>query len=282
MAALAGDVRFTLVQFDADFLQHLTFQYHLADHPLAVGKVGTYQIPSLLAQFVGLQLFCGTVQDILLLLRAQATQQVHRHILLFILQVGKHVQCLLLFFPQLVGLSEFLDDDRFPVIDPYIQNHHETYQNTLDAEEQHGDLGMREGYRYHWQQSDGKAESGSVELLALGGNGEYKHDKDIAHHAQVVPIALKMQTEHTVNRQFDEYEDIEQRDAGLEYHLALQHHIHQQRQCEGMDYIIEHAPPYFHHVKQKEVVGNNEYLYQSQKDEGNHPSAIHHSTVIRA
>lgn len=29
MAALAGDVRFTLVQFDADFLQHLTFQYHL-------------------------------------------------------------------------------------------------------------------------------------------------------------------------------------------------------------------------------------------------------------
>ena len=67
MAALAGDVRFTLVQFDADFLQHLTFQYHLADHPLTVGKVGTYQIPSLLAQFVVLQLFCGTVQDFLLL-----------------------------------------------------------------------------------------------------------------------------------------------------------------------------------------------------------------------
>ncbi len=67
MAALAGDVRFTLVQFVADFLQHLAFQHHLADHSLTVGKVGTYQIPSLLAQFAGLQLFCGTVQDILLL-----------------------------------------------------------------------------------------------------------------------------------------------------------------------------------------------------------------------
>ena len=77
-----------------------------------------------------------------------------------------------------------------------------------------------------------------------------------------------MQTEHTVNRQLHEYEDIEQGDAGLEYHLALQHHIHQQRQCEGMDYIIEHASPCIHHVKQKEVVGNNEYLYESQRDEG--------------
>ena len=110
MAALAGDVRFTLVQFDADFLQHLAFQYHLADHSLTVGEVGTYQIPCLLGQFAGLQLFCGTVQDILLL-RVQAAQQVHRHILLFILQVGKHVQCLPLFFPHLLGLSEFLEHD---------------------------------------------------------------------------------------------------------------------------------------------------------------------------
>ena len=282
MAALAGDVRFTLVQFDADFLQHLTFQHHLADHSLTVGEVGTYQIPCLLAQFAGLQLFCGTVQDILLLFRAQSAQQVHRHILLFILQVGKHVQCLLLFFPHLLGLSEFLDHNWFRIIEPYIKNHQETYQNSLDAEEQHGDLRMREGYRYHWLQSDGKAESSTIELLALGSNGEYKHDEDIAHHAQVVPIALIMQTEHTVNRQLHEYEDIEQGDAGLEYHLALQHHIHQQRQCEGMDYIIEHASPCIHYVKQKEVVGNNEYLYQSQKDEGDYPSAIHHSTVIRA
>ena len=89
---------------------------------------------------------------------------------------------------------------------------------------------------------DGKAESGSVELLALGSNGKYKHDEDIAHHAQVVPTVLIVQTEHTVYRQLHEYEDIEQGDAGLEYHLALQHHIYQQRQCEGMDYIIEHAP----------------------------------------
>ena len=282
MATLAGDVRFTLVQFDADFLQHLTFQHHLADHSLTVGEVGTYQIPCLLAQFAGLQLFCGTVQDILLLLRTQSAQQVYRHILLFILQVGKHVQSLPLFFPHLLGLSEFLDHDWFRIIEPYIKNHQETYQNSLDAEEQHGDLRMREGYRYHWQQSDGKAESSTIELLALGSNGEYKHDEDIAHHAQVVPIALIVQTEHTVNRQLHEYEDIEQGDAGLEYHLALQHHIHQQRQCEGMDYIIEHASPCIHYVKQKEVVGNNEYLYQSQKDEGDHPSAIHHSTVIRA
>ena len=281
MTTLTSDIRFAFVQFYTDFLQHLTLQNHLANLLLAVGEVGTYQIPSLLAQFAGLQLFCGTVQDILLLLRAQAAQQVHRHILLFILQVGKHVQCLLLFFSHLLGLSEFLDHDWFPVIEPYIQNHQETYQNSLDAEEQHGDLRMRDGYRYHWQKSDGKAERGSVELLALG-NGEYKHDKDIAHHAQVVPVALIVQTEHTVNRQLHEYEDIEQGDAGLEYHLALQHHIHQQRQYEGMDYITEHAPPCFHHVKQKEVVGNNEYLYQSQKDECNHPSAIHHSTVIRA
>ena len=192
------------------------------------------------------------------------------------------MQCLLLFFPHLLGLSEFLDHDWFRIIKPDIQNHQETYQNSLDAEEQHGDLRMRESYRYHWQQSDGKAESGSVELLALGGNGEYEHDKDIAHHAQVVPIALIVQTKHTVYRQFDEYEDIEQGDASLEYHLALQYHIRQHRQCNGMDYIIEHAPPGFHHVKQKEVVGNNEYLYQSQKDKGNHPSAIHHSTVVRA
>ena len=192
------------------------------------------------------------------------------------------MQCLLLFFPHLLGLSEFLDDDRFPVIEPDIKDHQETNQNSLDAEEQRGDLRMRDGYRYHWQQSDGKAKRGSVELLALGSNGKYKHDEDIAHHAQVVPIALIMQTEHTVNRQLHEYEDIEQGDAGLEYHLALQHHIHQQCQCKGMDYIIEHAPPCFHHVKQKEVVGNNEYLYQSQKDEGDYPSAIHHSTVIRA
>lgn len=179
MTTLTSDIRFAFVQFYTDFLQHLTLQNHLANLLLAVGEVGTYQIPSLLAQFAGLQLFCGTVQDILLLLRAQSAQQVYRLILLFILQVGKHVQCLLLFFPQLLGLSEFLGDDRFPVIDPYIQNHQETYQNSLDAEEQHGDLRMREGNRYHWQQSDGKAESGSVELLTLGGNSEYKHDKDI-------------------------------------------------------------------------------------------------------
>ena len=281
MAALTGDVRFTLVQFDADFLQHLTLQYHLADHPLTVGEVGTYQIPSLLAQFAGLQVFCGMVQDILLLLRTQSVQQIYRHFLLFILQVGKHMQCLLLFFPHLIGLSESLHHDRFPVIEPYIQNHQKTYQNSLDAEEQHGNLRMREGYRYHWQQSDGKAKSSSLELLALGGNGEYKHDKDIAHHAQVVPIALIVQTKHTVNRQLHEYEDIEQGDTCLEYHLALQHHIHQQRQCESMDYIIEHAPPCFHHVKQKEVIGNNDYLYQSQKDEGDHPSAVHHSTIVR-
>lgn len=102
---------------------------------------------------------------------------------------------------------------------------------------------MRDGYRYHWQQRDGKAESGSVELLALGGNGKYKHDEDIAHYAQIVPVTLIVQTEHTVYRQLHEYEDIEQGDASLENHLALQHHIHQQRQCEGMDYIIEHAPP---------------------------------------
>ena len=79
------------------------------------------------------------------------------------------MQSLPLFFPHLLGLSEFLEHDWFPVIEPYIQNHQETYQNSLDAEEQHGDLRMRDGYRYHWQQSDGKAESGSVELLALGG-----------------------------------------------------------------------------------------------------------------
>ena len=161
------------------------------------------------------------------------------------------MQCLLLFFPHLLGLSEFLDHDWFPVIEPYIQNHQETNQNCLDAEEQHGDLRMRDGYRHHWQQSDGKAESGTVELLALGGNGKYKHDEDIAHHAQVVPVALIVQTEHTVNRQLHEYEDIEQGDAGLEYHLALQHHIHQQRQCKGMDYIIEHAPPMLSSCKTK-------------------------------
>ena len=141
---------------------------------------------------------------------------------------------------------------------------------------------MRDGYRYHWQQRDGKAESGSVELLTLGGNGEYKHDEDIAHHAQIVPVTLIVQTEHTVNRQLHEYEDIEQGDAGLENHLALQHHIYQQRQHEGMSQIKEKAIPDFHHVKQKEVVGNNEHLYQSQKDEGDHPSAVHHSTVVRA
>ena len=242
MAALAGDVRFTLIQFDADFLQHLAFQYHLADHSLTVGEVGTYQIPSLLALFAVLQLFCGTVQDFLLLFGAQSAHQVHRYILLFILQVGKHVQRLPLFFPHLLGLSEFLDDDRFPVIEPYIQNHQETYKDSLDAEEQRGDLRMRNSNRYHRQQSDGKAESGSVELLALGSNGEDKHDEDIAHHAQVALIALIVQTEHTVNRQLDEYEDIEQGDAGLENHLALQHHIHQQRQREGMNQIIEYAP----------------------------------------
>ena len=141
---------------------------------------------------------------------------------------------------------------------------------------------MREGNRYHWQQSDGKAESGSVELLTLGGNGEYKHDKDIAHHAQVVAIALIVQTKHTVNRQLNEYENIEQGDACLEYHLALQYHIHQQRQCEGMSQIKGKAHPGILYVKQKEVVGNNDYLYQSQKDEGDHPSAIHHSTIVRA
>ena len=231
MAALTGDVRFTLVQFDADFLQHLAFQHHLADHTLTVGKVGTYQVPSLLAQFAGLQLFCGTVQDILLLFGAESAHQVHRHILLFILQVSKHVQRLPLFFPKLLGLSEFLDDDRFPVIEPDIKDHQETNQNSLDAEEQHGNLRMREGYRYHRQQSDGKAERGSVELLALGSNGEDEHDEDIAHHAQVVPVALITQTKHTVNSQLREYEDIEQGDTGLEHHLALQHHIHQQRQC---------------------------------------------------
>ena len=69
---------------------------------------------------------------------------------------------------------------------------------------------MRKGYRHHWQQSDGKAERGSVEQLALGSNGEDKHDEDIAHHVQVVPVALIVQTEHTVNRQLHEYEDIEQ------------------------------------------------------------------------
>ena len=146
-------------------------------------------------------------------------------------------------FPQLLGLSEFSPDDRIPIIEPYIEYHQETYKDSLDAEEQRGDLRMRDSYRYHWQQSDGKAERGSVELLALGSNGEDKHDEDVAHHAQVVPIALKVQAKHTVNRQLDEYKDIEQGDAGLEYHLALQHHIHQQRQCEGMAYIIEHAPP---------------------------------------
>ena len=110
---------------------------------------------------------------------------------------------------------------------------------------------MREGNRYHRQQSDDKTERGSLELLALGSNGKYKHDKDIAHHAQVVPIALIVQTKHTVYRQLDEYEDIEQGDASLEYHLALQHHIRQQRQCEGMDYIIEHTPPMLSSCKTK-------------------------------
>ena len=148
-------------------------------------------------------------------------------------------------------LSEFLDHDWFRIIEPYIKNHQETYQNSLDAEEQHGDLRMRDGYRYHWQQSDGKAERGSVELLALGGNGEYKHDEDIAHHAQVVPVTLIVQTKHTVYCQLHEYEDIEQGDAGLEYHLALQHHIRQHRQCKGMDYIIEHAPPMLSSCKTK-------------------------------
>ena len=161
------------------------------------------------------------------------------------------MQCLLLFFPHLLGLPEFLEHDWFPVIEPYIQNHQETYQNSLDAEEQHGDLRMRDGYRYHWQQSDGKAESGSVELLALGGNGKYKHDEDIAHHAQVVPVTLIVQTEHTVYRQLHECEDIEQGDASLEYHLALQYHIRQHRQCNGMDYIIEHAPPRLSSCKTK-------------------------------
>ena len=161
------------------------------------------------------------------------------------------MQSLPLFFPHLLGLSEFLDHDWFRIIEPYIKNHQETYQNSLDAEEQHGDLRMRDGYRYHWQQSDGKAERGSVELLALGGNGEYKHDEDIAHHAQVVPVTLIVQTKHTVYCQLDEYEDIEQGDAGLEYHLALQHHIRQHRQCKGMDYIIEHAPPMLSSCKTK-------------------------------
>ena len=192
------------------------------------------------------------------------------------------MQRLPLFFPHLLGLSEFLDDDRFPVIEPYIQNHQETYKDSLDAEEQHVDLRMRDGYCYYRQQSDGKTETGTVELLALGSNGEDKHDEDIAHHAQVVLLRTIAQTKHTVNRQLDEYEDIEQGDAGLENHLALQHDIHHQCQSEGMSQIIENAPPYFHHVKQKEVVGNNENLNQSQKDEGDHPSAVHHSTIIRA
>ena len=97
-----------------------------------------------------------------------------------------------------------------------------------------------------------KAESGSVELLGSGAvMASIKHDEDIAHHAQVVPGHLIVQTEHTVYRQLHEYEDIEQGDAGLEYHLALQHHIHQQRQCEGMDYIIEHAPPCIHHINKR-------------------------------
>ena len=251
MTALAGDVRFTLVQFDADFLQHLAFQYHLADHSLTVGEFGTYQFPGPLALFAGLQLFCGKVQDILLLFGTESAHQVHRHILLVILQVGKHVQRLPLFFPHLLGLSEFRNDDRFPVIEPDIEYHQETYQNCLDTEEQHGDLRMRNSYRYHRQQSDGKAESGSVELLALGSNGKDEHDEDIAHHAQVVLIALIVKTEHTVNCQLDEYEDIEQRDSGLENHLTLQHHIHHKCQRKGMNQIIEYAPPILSSCKTK-------------------------------
>ena len=251
MTALAGDVRFTLVQFDADFLQHLAFQYHLADHSLTVGEFGTYQFPGPLALFAGLQLFCGKVQNILLLFGTESAHQVHRHILLVILQVGKQVQRLPLFFPHLPGLSEFRNDDRFPIIEPYIEYHQETYHDCLDAEEQHVDLHMRDGYRYHRQQSDDKTDSGTVELLALGGNGEDKHDEDIAHHAQVVLLRTITQTKHTVNRQLDEHQDVEQRDSGLENHLTLQHHIHHKCQRKGMSQIIENAPPIHSSCKTK-------------------------------
>ena len=116
MTTLTGDIRFAFVQFYTDFLQALTLHDHLANLSFAIGEVNTHQIPSLLALLTAFQLFCGTFQDILLLFGSQSVHQIYRHILLILLQVGKQMQRLLLFFPQLVRLTEFLGDDMIHII----------------------------------------------------------------------------------------------------------------------------------------------------------------------
>lgn len=116
MTTLTGDIRFAFVQFNTDFLQALTFQNHLANLPLAISEVNTHQIPSLLALLIAFQLFYGAIQDILLLFITQPVLQIHSHILFILLQVGKHIQCLLLLILQNLGLTEFLGDNMIHII----------------------------------------------------------------------------------------------------------------------------------------------------------------------